>query len=628
MIPARLFDSAPDDARTVPAREAARYDTPLPHTLTAHLPLPGKDPVWPYINIGKWKIDSNNYAASWRHELSIWRHEHKLRMGYSDAQYRRADTAWSQRNFVHTQMMVEDRYFYDPVARKYTVDRYLDDLIHRYGGIDSVLIWYVYPNIGIDARNQTELAYDMPGGLEGLKQAVLDFQRRGVRVFLPTMAWDNGTHNEHKPDWQAVTELAVAVGADGVNGDTYNGVPRAFLECADGHGIPLVYQPEGSLSSDEMLQWNLQSWSKASTEVIPAVHKVKWLESRHMVNLENRWARDRTNDFQYMFFNGIGYTSWENVWGIWNQFTERDGETLRRIATIYRKFPELLVSPHWEPYSTCLQHDVFASKFPSPFCTLWTVVNRNEYEVEGETLMVPHNAGRRYYDAWNGRELQPLLAGDGAAATATITLKLEKRGFGAVLAVESAAPVADLDGFMASMAALADKPLQSFSGAWKPIPQQLVPIAPTKPAATAPVGMVTIPAGSFDFKVGGVEVEGYTWAGMDFQYPWESTARRYHRHRIEMKAFHFDRYPVTNADFKKFIDATGYHPADDHNFLRDWVNGAPRDGWDNKPVTWVSLEDARAYAQWAGKRLPHEWEWQYAAQGQDGRIYPWGDQWN
>ena len=67
---------------------------------------------------------------------------------------------------------------------------------------------------------------------------------------------------------------------------------------------------------------------------------------------------------------------------------------------------------------------------------------------------------------------------------------------------------------------------------------------------------------------------------------------------------------------------------DAHNFLRDWIDGAPPAGWNDKPVTWVSIEDARAYAQWAGKRLPHEWEWQYAAQGGDGRAYPWGDAWN
>ncbi len=70
-------------------------------------------------------------------------------------------------------------------------------------------------------------------------------------------------------------------------------------------------------------------------------------------------------------------------------------------------------------------------------------------------------------------------------------------------------------------------------------------------------------------------------------------------------------------EFKKFLDATHYHPADDLNFLKDWKNGAYPQGWANKPVTWVSLEDARAYAAWAGKRLPHEWEWQYAAQGGD-----------
>jgi iron(II)-dependent oxidoreductase len=606
------------------AKEPKHYDTPLPHTLPAHLPTPGKAPDWPLINIGKWKIEVNNYAASWREELSIWRHEHKIRMGYSDAQYRRADLAWAQRNFVHTQMMVEDRYFYDPVAGKYTVDRYLDDLIARFGGIDSVLIWYVYPNIGIDARNQTQLASDMPGGLAGLKGAVQDFQRRGVKVFLPTMPWDNGSHDQQMTDWDAVTGLAVALGADGVNGDTYNGVPRTFLDAADKAGIGLVFQPEGSLTADELLQWNLQTWGKASTEIIPAVSKVKWLESRHMVNIENRWCRDRSDDLHYIFFNGVGYTAWENVWGIWNQFTARDGEALRRIATIERKFHQLMVSPHWMPYALALQQNVFSSMFPNDGVTLWTVVNRNEYEVAGEQLKVEHKPGRSYYDAWNGVPLTVLTEGDADI----IAFTMEKRGFGAVLAVDAGATVDGLPAFLAQMAQLAAKPLQSYSSAWTAIGQQLVEIAPTVPTASAPAGMVAIPAGSFNFEVTGIEVEGYTWAGMDFQYPWESTARRAHRRRMQMKPYFIDKYPVTNAQFKAFMDASGYQPRDAHNFLLDWDNGAPRAGWDNKPVTWVGIEDARAYAAWAGKRLPHEWEWQYAAQGADGRLYPWGDSWN
>ena len=88
-----------------------------------------------------------------------------------------------------------------------------------------------------------------------------------------------------------------------------------------------------------------------------------------------------------------------------------------------------------------------------------------------------------------------------------------------------------------------------------------------------------------------------------------------------------DEYPVTNEQFKKFLEATSYHPKDDLNFLRDWQNGSYAAGAADKPVTWVALEDARAYAAWAGKRLPHEWEWQYAAQTRDGRLYPWGNQW-
>jgi gamma-glutamyl hercynylcysteine S-oxide synthase len=97
---------------------------------------------------------------------------------------------------------------------------------------------------------------------------------------------------------------------------------------------------------------------------------------------------------------------------------------------------------------------------------------------------------------------------------------------------------------------------------------------------------------------------------------------------MHVHSFYLDRTPVTNAEFKKFLDATHYHPQDDHNFLRGWQNGNFPNGWDNKPVTWVSIEDARAYAAWSGKRLPHEWEWQYAAQSVDGRSYPWGNDWN
>ncbi len=609
--------SRKDPKKLGPAQKApiAQYgEYALPHTVGQHLPTPGKAPGWPMANIGQWRIDVNAAVPVWLEEMRVWRAEHLIRMGYDDSEYRRKELLWSQGNFVHVQMMVEDRYFYDPVAGKYTVDRYLDDLEKRYGGIDSVLIWYVYTNIGIDDRNQTDLARHLPGGLEALKGVVRDFHRRGVKVFLPTMAWDNGTKSEGAPDWEAVTRLARDVGADGVNGDTYNGVPRSFLEASRKLKHPLVFQPESVPYADEQLMWNNQSWGKTWTEVVPAVAKLKWLEPRHMINIENRWARDRTDDFHYMWFNGIGYVAWENVWGVWNGFTPRDGEALRRLATIQRKFPGHFVAMDWEPYADALQQGVFASRFPSGDATLWTIVNRNEYAVEGEQLAVAHEKGAQYHDLWNGAKILPRIE-DG---TAFLDVPLEAKGFGAVIASKK----------KVALPKLGAKPLHSFPGEWKALPQKMVEIKPTRPAAKAPAGMVTIPAGDFTFKVAGVEIEGYTWKGLDFQYPWESSARRGHLRRMKVAAFHIDKYPVTNADYRKFIDATGYHPKDDHNFLRDWVKGAPRKGWEKKPVTWVSIEDARAYAAWAGKRLPHEWEWQYAAQGTDGRLYPWGNDWN
>jgi len=177
------------------------------------------------------------------------------------------------------------------------------------------------------------------------------------------------------------------------------------------------------------------------------------------------------------------------------------------------------------------------------------------------------------------------------------------------------------------MKAMTAKPLSAFSDRWQPLPQTLVAIQPTKPYNTAPDGMVEIPAGDFAFRVRGIEIEGGDQIGVDVAYPWESSPRRFHEHVMHVGRFFLDRTPVTNRQFKAFLDASHYRPRDDANFLKDWRAGAYPAGAEDRPVTWVSLEDARAYAAWAGKRLPHEWEWQYAAQGTDGRAYPWGNDW-
>lgn len=600
-------------------------DVKFSHALTGpYLPTPGQAQGWPFQEMGRWKIDADGAANSWVAGVTEWRREHLIRIGFDDALYRRPELSWSQANFVHVLAMVEDRYFYDPVTGRYTIDRYLDDLEARLGRIDSVLVWYIYPNIGVDDRSQFDLVDALPGGIAGLKGVVADFHRRGVKVFLPTMPWDNGTRQSDAADWERMAAIVAATGADGINGDTYSGVPLAFHMACEAAGGAVVLQPETTAQAgDHILGWNLQSWTKrVPDESIPTVLKLKWLEPRHIVNIENRWSRQRTNDLQHAFFNGVGYVAWENVFGFINHFTDRDAETLRRIALIQRAFAPLIVSRDWRPYERTLQAGIFASRFPGEQRTLWTLINRQEYAIGGEQLSLPHHPRARYYDIWAGIEIAPRIAGE----RAIVSTEIAARGFGAILAVTAATSDDDLAPLLVEMRDA--RPLAHYSAHWNSAKQVLRDVPASARHAGAPDGMVEIPAATFDFVVHGIEIEGYAADGVDVQYPWEDSPRRHHRYRLEIESFWIDRFPVTNAQFKRFVDASGYAPDDRQNFLRHWQDGTPPVGWENKPVTWVGIEDARAYAAWAGKRLPREWEWQYAAQGLDGRRYPWGDAWN
>jgi formylglycine-generating enzyme required for sulfatase activity len=91
------------------------------------------------------------------------------------------------------------------------------------------------------------------------------------------------------------------------------------------------------------------------------------------------------------------------------------------------------------------------------------------------------------------------------------------------------------------------------------------------------------------------------------------------KQRIELEEFWISKAPVTNRQYKAFVDATGYQ-APDHWF-RDRI---PTDKEDH-PVVYVSWDDAVAFCQWAGVALPSEQQWEKAARGTDGRTYPWGE---
>jgi formylglycine-generating enzyme required for sulfatase activity len=126
--------------------------------------------------------------------------------------------------------------------------------------------------------------------------------------------------------------------------------------------------------------------------------------------------------------------------------------------------------------------------------------------------------------------------------------------------------------------------------------------------------MIHIPAGEFTMG---------SDAGLENERP---------AHTVYTAAFYIDRFPVTNAAYKRFVDATGYpipsydvEWAEPAGYNWDLRTRTPPPGKEHHPVVLVRWEDARAYAAWAGKRLPTEAEWERAARGLDGRRWPWGD---
>lgn len=183
-----------------------------------------------------------------------------------------------------------------------------------------------------------------------------------------------------------------------------------------------------------------------------------------------------------------------------------------------------------------------------------------------------------------GAQRSPVTKGEGSRRESATTGRGSRKGLFGIIALALIAPAA-----IAVYLGLRTSP--------PPVPEPKIPAAPE--------GMVYLPGGKFTM-------------GRNDGSPDEGPA-----HEVVVEPFFLDQHEVTNQEYRKFIDATGWKAP------KHWkLNGSFPPEEASFPVTHVTWEDAASYAKWANKRLPTEAEWEYAARGGSREyLYPWGNQW-
>jgi hypothetical protein len=489
--------------------------------------------------------DPTDWPA-WRDVLQRWRGEAARRIDYDGSAYDLPELSWTQSCFSVALVWLWDELLYDHPTQRFTVDRFCAEAEREFGGFDAVVLWHAYPVIGIDERNQFDFYREAPG----IRELVDAFHGLGLRVFVNYNPWDVGTRRLPVDDAVAVAELVRDLDADGVFLDTMKEAGHEFRAAVDEVRAGVAFEGESTLplarTSDHHLSW--AQWFSDSK--VPGVLRARWFEQRHMLHHTRRWNRSHLEELHSAWLNGVGILVWENVFGSWVGWNDRDKALLRAMLAIQREHARLLATGEWTPlagHAGGVPPTVVASRWSDETTTLWTLANRG---------------AEPYSGALEGAGFDVTIPAHGIAGVVDGELVLvapgsERADFPARLPSRLPAPVAVAADVPAGFAEVARPPGRISSmfrrretgiygeapyvDEWKPLPPRL-----------------------HDF----VEVERDTVAA--------------HRFAIAGRE-------VTNAELG-------------------------REGPHDAPATAVDLSEARAYAASVGARLPTEDEWQLAAE--------------
>jgi len=563
---------------------------------------------------------SNEQYTKWKNDLENIRETY--RKNFSQVEYEREDLSWYRDAVVEHISFMYDQSFYEP-GKGYKIDEFLDHGEQEFGGYDIIMLWHAYPRIGCDERNQFDFYRDMPGGLSGLREVVDRCHERGVKVFIDYNPWDTGTRREEKPDHEVLTEIVVALDADGIFLDTMSASNNDLRQSLDAARSGVVFETENSPTT-EAAEIVTGSWGHFNPSFSPRFFwhndfpfianthlTMKWLEPRHSTRVMERHSQNRKIELYPAFFNGLGTVVWENVFGWWNPWSSIEKEIMKKMTLLLRNHQAAFHDKNWQPMISALNEYVMVNEWIAGDETVWTLINLRFETTSDEILAVSYQKDAVYYDAWNNYSEITVRTEDG---TTYIPLTIESRSVGCI--------VRSLFGrkqqYSRKISTITDEKTETSLEDNLPLVQEFtIPYV----GGDVPAEMVKIPSGEFIWKIEHRPREGACYD--DISHCWGGT---HPTRTVKMHSFLIDQFPITNIDFKEFLVETGYVPTERTNFLKHWIAGEIPFGKDNHPVVNIDLDDARAYAKWSGKRLPTEEEWQYAAGGNDGRFWPWGNQ--
>ena len=313
---------------------------------------------------------------AWRNALADWREQ--ARVAYDGSAYERI--TWPSRCFSVALVWLWDELLYDHEAGRFTPERLLHEADREFGGFDGIVLWHAYPVIGIDERNQFDFYRDVPG----IRELVARLRDRGVRVFVDYNPWDAGTRREPVDDATAVAGLVRWLPADGVFLDTMKeALPELLAALPD-----VAFEGESTLQLERIGDHHL-SWAQwfADSDV-PGVIRARWFEQRHMLHHTRRWNRDHSEELRSAWLNGVGMLVWENVFGSWVGWNERDRATLRGMLAVQRAHAELLTHGDWVPLAARSDDlRVVGSLWRARGEELWALANRTAEPFEGEVAL-------------------------------------------------------------------------------------------------------------------------------------------------------------------------------------------------------------------------------------------------